>query len=118
MEHDLQKSIVKLLRLKGILAFQTDVMDGLKFCKTNGMRMAYIFHHKQMGYIKGQSDLVLVLPNEVVFVEIKNGKAGRQSPEQKKFQKMIESIGHKYLVWRKIEDCEDFLKKCIDVYKK
>ena len=111
-EHSLQKIICKLLDCYGVFHIQTDVMDGLKFCVSQKSRMAFINHHKAMGYQKGQSDLVLILPNRVVFAEIKNGKAGRQSEDQKKFENKIRKLGHEYLIWRSVQDCEDFLKNC------
>lgn len=110
-EHNLQKAIHECLDFNGIMHIQTDVMDGLKFCKTLQTRMAFINHHKQMGYIKGQSDIIIILPSKVVFVEIKNGKAGRQSAEQKAFQKMVEELGHEYMIWRDIGDCVIFCEK-------
>lgn len=109
-EHSLQKIICKLLDCYKVFHIQTDVMDGLKFCVSQKSRMAFINHHKAMGYQKGQSDLVLILPNRVVFVEIKNGKIGRQSEDQRRFQKKVEELGHEYLVWRTIQDCEMFLQ--------
>ena len=112
-EHQLQKLICNLLEYSGIFFFETDVMDGLKFCGSERQRLSFINHHKQMGYKKGQSDLIIVLPKRIVFVEIKNGKEGRQSEEQKKFQKIVESNFHSYEIWRNIQDCQTFIKKIV-----
>lgn len=109
-EHQLQKLICNLLSYAGIYFFETDVMDGLKFCGSEKQRLAFINHHKAMGYKAGQSDLVIILPKRIVFVEIKNGKIGRQSEEQKKFQRVVETNTHQYLIWRNIEDCQDFIR--------
>ena len=110
-EHNLQKTIVYLLRSFGIFCFETDIMDGLKLCNSERMRLSFITHHKQMGYVNGQSDLILIIPNECIFVELKNGKSGRQSESQKEFQKIVESLGFEYEIWRSVEDCEIFVKK-------
>lgn len=111
MEHDLQFQIVSFLRLSGYMVFQTDVMDGLKFCGNNqNMRMAFINHHKKMGYIKGQSDLIVLRKGgECVFAELKT-KKGVQSREQKDFQKQVESLGFRYYIWRDVKDVAQFVK--------
>lgn len=116
-EHDLQKSIVELLRRFGFFVFETDVMDGLKFCSTNNMRMAFINHHKKMGYVKGQSDLVVLKNGRVWFVELKRGKDGRQSKEQKEFEKVVKDNLFEYIIFRNYVDAYDFCKK-IKKYKK
>jgi len=38
------------------------------------------------------------------FIELKAGKAGRQSPAQKAFQKKVESEEYKYAICRDIEE--------------
>lgn len=110
-EHQLQKLICNLLSYAGIYFFETDVMDGLKFCGSEKQRLAFINHHKAMGYKPGQSDLVIILPKRIVFVEIKNGKVGRQSEAQKKFQKVVESNFFEFQLWRNVEDCQTFIRK-------
>jgi len=57
----------------------------------------------QTGLFAGVSDLIIVRKNEVVFVEVKDDK-GRQSEKQKKFQKMVEELGHRYILVRSFED--------------
>lgn len=110
-EHDTQKAIVRLLRLAGCLIIGSDVMDGLKFF-TDADRRRYVFinHHKEMGYTKGQPDFIFVYRNRVFFAEMKTA-TGRQSPEQKEFQRQLEAAGQTYLVWRSVQDCVDFIKK-------
>lgn len=66
---------------------------------------------KDEGVMAGVSDIIIILPNECVFVELKNGKCGTQSDSQKEFQKNVENLGFKYEIWRNFEDCEKFLKK-------
>lgn len=112
MEHALQKTIVAYLRRCNIFCFETDVMDGLKFCKNQQTRMAFINHHKAMGFVKGQPDLILITPSgKVVFVELKDGKNGRHTKEQKQFKGLVEWFGLDYLLWRSFDECVDYVKK-------
>lgn len=107
-EHKLQYNIVELLNYYKIMFIQTDVMGGLAyFSHTDGRRYAFIAHHKKMGYRKGQPDLVLILPKETVYVEVKD--KGKQTPEQLDFQREVEARGQRYLVWDSIEKAQRFL---------
>ena len=111
-EHDIQKGVVRLLRMAGAVVIGADVMDGLKFVAsyTDQRRFAFIKHHKEMGWTKGQPDLIFIRDGRVFFVEMKTG-TGRQSPEQKEFQRQIEAAGQEYLVWRSLQDAVDFCEK-------
>lgn len=60
---------------------------------------------KQMGTRKGFPDLVLLVPAKGyhgLFVEMKATK-GKQSDEQKQYQKAVENVGYKYVLCRSIE---------------
>jgi len=114
-EHSLQKTIIFILKINNIFAFQTDVMDGLKFFNhTDPFRYAFIKHHKNMGYIPGQPDIVCLLKGgRCVLLEIKNGKQGRQSPAQKEFEKKVKALDFEYYIIRNIKDLEKILPiKC------
>lgn len=115
-EHILQKQIVALLRRNGIDTVGCDVMSGLMFAGRDiNKRYAFISHQKAIGATKGQPDLILLLKDgETLLVELKNGKQGSQSLEQKKFQERCIKIGHNYVVWRSVQDAIDF----IEGYKK
>lgn len=112
MEHDIQYSIVTYLRLHHILCIENDAMSGLQFFSPkDGRRFAFIKHHEKMGYEKGQADLALLLKGgRCVFVELKTPK-GRQSEEQKKFQRAVELLGFEYLIFRSLDDCINFVNK-------
>lgn len=110
MEHLLQKSIIQYCKLKNIFIFETDVMDGLKFLNNQQSRLAFIQHHKNMGYVKGQPDLVAVMNGKVVFIELKTQK-GKQSKEQKEVEQAIKNRGVDYIVVRSLEDLQSYLKK-------
>lgn len=103
-ESDLQKAIVEYLELMGVyfFAINNEMAGGGKSAK---IRMA---HFKAMGLRAGASDLVLVLREKVVFMEVKTEK-GRQSESQKRFQMVVESLGHRYEVARSVYDVERVL---------
>ena len=63
-----------------------------------------------IGMLSGVSDLIIVKESEVVFVEVKTPK-GTQSDNQKRFQKIVESLGYRYLLVRSLEQ----FKSLIDV---
>lgn len=110
-EHDVQKDVVRLLKIAGCVLIGADVMDGLKFfSNADNRRYSFISHHKEMGYTKGQPDLVFVYRCRTWFLEMKKPD-GRQSDEQKEFQQQIESQGQTYLVWRSVDDCVKFLNE-------
>ena len=109
-EHLLQQQIIQYLHMFNIFVFETDVMDGLKFLNNQQSRLAFIQHHKNMGYIKGQPDLVAVMNNKVVFIELKTEK-GRQSKEQKEVEQEIKNRGVDYIVVRSLEDLQNYIKK-------
>lgn len=61
---------------------------------------------KQMGVRAGFPDLILLIPNKLYpfcGIELKT-KTGRQSENQKEYQKEFESIGAKYVVVRSLEE--------------
>ena len=84
-------------------------MDGLKFLSTQAQRVSFINYHKQLGYVKGQPDLVAVLKNKVVFIELKT-TTGRQSKEQKAVEQEIKSRGIDYIVIRSCEELANYFK--------
>lgn len=111
-EHNFQFNVVSYLRMSGYIVFETDVMDGLKFCgRDEKTRMAYIIHHRKMGYILGQPDLVILAKGgRCIFAELKT-PTGKQSSEQKEFQRLAELYGSRYELWRSIEDVVNFVKE-------
>lgn len=60
------------------------------------------------GMRPGTSDMVIVLPGRVIFVEVKN-EVGQQRPAQKLFQKRVEELGHLYVLARSVEDVKKVL---------
>ena len=61
--------------------------------------------------IKGESDLTLFTKTgQTIFIEIKT-PSGRQSAEQKHFQKVVESYGFRYIILRSVEDAERLIRE-------
>lgn len=59
---------------------------------------------KAMGLRSGVSDLVVILPlGKICFLEVKS-QVGTQSEPQKRFQRRVEELGHKYFVVRDLEE--------------
>lgn len=54
------------------------------------------------GLLSGVSDLIVVKPNKVIFIEVKTA-TGSQSANQKKFQTTVEGLGFRYHVVRSLE---------------
>ena len=66
------------------------------------------------GMTKGASDLILLRPNKTkhgLLIELKT-KIGKQSPEQKEFQKNVEAWNYQYTVCRSLDD----FMKCVSDY--
>lgn len=62
------------------------------------------------GLMSGVSDLICVLPNKVLFIEVKDDK-GRQSDKQKEFQQTVELLGFEYHLVRSLEDFQKIIYK-------
>ena len=70
-------------------------------------------HLKREGAMAGVSDLIVITPNAVLFVEMKTAK-GKQSEYQKEFEKRVTALGFEYKVCRSLQDfiltVEHFIK--------
>lgn len=60
------------------------------------------------GLMAGVSDIIVVMPNKVLFVEVKDSK-GTQKPKQKDFQAIIEALGFEYHLVRSLDDFKAIL---------
>ena len=61
-----------------------------------------------MGVRKGASDLVIVLPDKVLFVEMKDQK-GSQSDEQIDFENVITKLNHNYKLIRSVTQFKEMI---------
>lgn len=112
-EHNIQAACVRWFNL------QWPEYRGLLFSVPNGgaRSKATAGKLKAEGVVAGVSDLILLVPRCVkahddegwyntihaLCIEMKTAK-GRQSPEQKEWQKKVEAKGYKYVVCHSIEE--------------
>lgn len=68
---------------------------------TRSVREAMTF--KATGLVAGVSDLIVVQPNRIIFIEVKIAK-GVQSDKQKEFEKTVKGLGFEYYIVRSLED--------------
>lgn len=101
-EHCFQFQVVEYLRLRKFIVVDCDVMDGLKYAQPK-YRYPFIMHHRKMGYVKGQPDLIVMKKGRVWCLELKSDK-GRQTKEQKDFQQLCMENQIPYLVIKNLED--------------
>ena len=113
-EHRIQCACVRWF------AYQYPQYEGLLFACPNGGARDKVTGAmlKAEGVIAGVADLILLVPSNhttlddgrtwyrpihALCIEMKTEK-GRQSPEQKAWQKKIEAHGYKYAVCRSLDD--------------
>lgn len=68
---------------------------------------------KATGLVAGVSDLIVVQPNRVIFVEVKTA-TGRQSDKQKAFEKTVKDLGFEYILVRNLEDFKRYVEKSLE----
>lgn len=83
-------------------------LSGLLFSVPNGGQRNAITAKmmKREGVVAGVSDLILFVPSKgyhALCIEMKTDK-GKQSDKQKKWQKMVEKQGYKYIVCRSVDE--------------
>jgi VRR-NUC domain len=102
-EHELQKLVVTWVR--------TVAPDVVIFAVPNSARRtpSGFASNAVPGLMKGVSDLVVVLPREVLFVELKTPR-GRLRPEQREFGMRLNALGHRWAVWRDLQDARNTFK--------
>lgn len=113
-EHVLSCQVARYLRMRGYITVDCDVMSALKYLplKDDRNRAMFVKSRKEMGYTLGQSDLVVINKYGVVsFLELKNGKAGKQSDNQKYFEQEIKCRGGNYELIRSLDDVVDFVNR-------
>ena len=60
-------------------------------------------YKKSLGMRSGVSDMIVLKPNKVLFIEFKDEK-GKQSDNQKVFEKTVSDLGFEYHVVRSFEE--------------
>jgi hypothetical protein len=98
-EGKLQAEIIQYLQSKKIYAFSVPN-------EAKGRSVVAQMQLIAMGLKSGVSDLVVVLPGKVVFIEVKTPD-GKQSPQQVKFEQRVKALGHDYHVVRSVDDVKN-----------
>jgi hypothetical protein len=65
---------------------------------------------KGQGMQAGEPDLWFLIGGHYYGMEVKNGKAGRQSPEQADFENRVIASGGTYAIVRDIEQAQSLLE--------
>ena len=65
---------------------------------------------KSGGLLAGVSDLIILIPNKIIFVEVKT-ETGTQKDPQIKFEKNVNNLGFDYWLIRSFNDFELKIKK-------
>ena len=65
--------------------------------------------NKYLGVVAGRSDMVLYYKGVAYMIELKN-EIGSQQPEQKVWQKLMESHGFPYHIIRSLEEFQELIK--------
>lgn len=63
---------------------------------------------KAIGMMSGVSDLIIIRPKEVLFVEVKT-PTGTQSKSQKTFEKIVTALGFNYYLVRSLEEFQSLI---------
>lgn len=66
--------------------------------------------YKRSGMLPGVSDLTIIKPDKIIFVEMKNA-VGRQSKAQRTFQRRLEEFGYEYYLCRSLEEFKEIIEK-------
>lgn len=113
-EHVLSCQVARYLRMRGYVTLDCDVMSALKYLPAYDARNRAMFvaSRKAMAYTLGQADIVCINKyGGVSFLELKNGKAGKQSDSQKYFEQEIKCRGGNYVLIRDFDDCIKFVNE-------
>lgn len=101
LEADTKRAIMQYLKLRKILHFRMN--SGNQFLSYKGKTRCI------RGHEKGTADILVFTKDECdyndypVWLEVKTS-TGKQSPDQKAFQEMVELEGHAYHIVRSLDD--------------
>lgn len=73
------------------------VPNGAHVSKKEAMKL------KATGLVAGVSDIIIVQPNRILFIEVKLEK-GKQQKNQVDFENTVKSLGFEYYVVRSLEE--------------
>ena len=100
-ETDIQSSICEYLDIKRRCFFRLNNIPSFNRLEGGGFTMRRLPKFTP----RGLPDIIVVAGGSFIGLEVKSD-IGKQSPDQKLFQKNVESHGGKYFVVRSIEDVQ------------
>ncbi len=103
-EHNIQSSILDYLARRGVFHFRNN--SGALPMQRNGQQYFVRFG------AKGSPDIICVIAGRFVGLEVKDEK-GKQSEDQKEFQRSLESAGGIYFLVRSIDEAMEAVEDCI-----
>ena len=74
------------------------------------MAWKQISSFKAMGLKSGVSDVIVLMPGKVLFVEFKSAK-GAQTPKQRDFQQAVEMLGLDYHICRSVDQFKKIIQQ-------
>lgn len=74
------------------------------------MAWKQISSFKAMGLKSGVSDVIVLMPGKVLFIEFKAAK-GTQTAKQRDFQQAVETLGFEYHICRSLEQFQKIIEK-------
>ena len=101
LEKDIQRQILEYFRFIGAVAGKTKTQGTFDMKRRCFRSDPYIF--------SGFPDLAFFYKNRFGFVEVKS-KTGKQSEEQKYFEKLCNSSNIPYILARCVEDVEEAIR--------
>lgn len=104
--------------MKEEAAFQKSVVTWFRknshACMTFSVPNEATYHStakfKALGMLPDSSDLVMILPNVVLFLECKSA-AGKLRKEQKEFRDKCKNLNHNYYVIKDLQDVRAILRE-------
>lgn len=100
-EHNIQKSIVRW--------FKREYPEYLIFASCNEACYTRKTYFTEAGMLNGVSDLICILPNKILFIELKTER-GIQSKSQKDFEAKIKFLNFNYHIIKSLDDFKELIK--------
>lgn len=100
-EHNIQKSIVRW--------FKREYPEYLIFASCNEACYTRKTYFTEAGMLNGVSDLICILPNKILFIELKTER-GIQSKSQKDVEAKIKFLNFNYHIIKSLDDFKELIK--------
>lgn len=114
LETDEQKALVQYCQVKKLFFFS--VPNG-SVLKGNAMQRArQMSKLKSEGLVVGTSDFVVMLPNHILFIELKRQKGSTTSKAQKDFLEKVNNFGYaKGKVCKGVKEAIEFIEDNLNI---